>query len=324
MASKHKIYPGIWVAVIALAVSLSGCLDMNDDPNSSGDSIRVSVSDLQAQLGSQSLGTNHAIQPPSEDEATTSVKTIGIGAVVIRSRDEASGPYTDEVPIYNLGEQLEQDIIDSGTNLQLVQLTGVDVPDEIEIVLPPPGAPRWQVMAVGFSEQVDEVDKLREPQYKDSAAYFGFHPEFLKTGKKGVVLNMAGEDIGEIPPLRMMRACLVALPPKGCAQYDEDRIPSGFTPGVEILAVYADGVLQPLRGDYAYPVKLRSTEQIKYFNVLGAPRANDTNPAMQNAKRISVEVTHQLATGASDACKTADTEEELRTNCKVSTFSTTY
>ena len=324
MARKHKTQPVIWLALVAMAISLAGCLDMNDEPRSSGDSVRISLGDIQRQLGAQtSVDTRAVIQPPKEDDATTQVQTLVIGAVVIRSRDEATGPYTEEVPIYDLGEQLEQDIIDSGNNLRLVQLVGDDVPDEIEIVLPPPGAQRWQVMAVGFSELVDKIDQLREDQYKDTAAYFGFNPEFLRTGKQGVVLNLAGEEVGGLPPLKMTRACLVAFPPKGCAQYDEDRIPM-FTPSVEILAVYADGVLQPLRGDYSYPAKLRSTEQIKYFNVLGTPRANETNPDMSNASRISVEATHQTASNASEACKAATTVEELRANCKVTTFTTSY
>ena len=319
--NRFQKHTTLWLALLTLVAGLAGCADMNDDSSNRGDTIRVPLAELQQQMGLNE-DINAAILPPADTGASTAVRTLVVGAVVVRSRTADQGPYTAEVPVGNIGDALEQDITDSGNNLQVVPLTGADVPDEIEIILPPTGADKWQIMAVGFSESFDQISKVSDDNIKKSAAYFGFHPQFLKTGGNGEVVTVAGQPAGEIT-LRMTRACLADNPPLGCYQYDGDRLPRGTT-GVEVLGIYADGVLQALRGDFTYPVVIRNLDQIKSFNVLGAPRNNELSPAIGTAARITVRASHQLAAGKSAACLAATTVEALEQECGYTEFATAY
>ena len=99
------------VGFLAFALSfMVGCADLNDDPppaNSGSGELTFSLTALAEQLGYRTDPVTGLHQTPAASAATTRVVALVSGAIVVRSRTLAQGPYSESVPITNLETQLE-------------------------------------------------------------------------------------------------------------------------------------------------------------------------------------------------------------------------
>lgn len=296
---------------LALIVTgLMGCGDLNDNPQEER-TLDVSVSELQRQIGASGDGNANALTDQSGLSTHSTVKTLVVGAVVIRSRTSAQGPYTDETPVSDIGS-LEQDLIDSASNVRMIQLPTTS--DTIRITLPPPSAEKWQLMGAAFETEMTLPDQLGDEVNQDTVKYIGFHNQFLQTGTNGEVQVLGTGEEASLS-LNLQRACLVTYPPNGCAQYDEDLV-AVVTAAVQILSVEVDGteITTALDGsDIPYPLIITSADDA---NTAKAGTLNGLVPA--TASKVVVYTTH---------CEspTSTTVADLEDECgSVETYTTTY
>jgi hypothetical protein len=214
---------------------LPGCGEFNDNPRETKMKLTVDISELKKQFGYSSDSDNEdslektvrSISELPETEATSAVKSLVIGAIVITARDT---PYTmDEALTDDDMEDIEDDVLNSAAYIDFVNLPTSD--DTIEFLVPPPSAGNWQVAAIGVDFEMDYLEQLDETDHDDAVMYYGFTPIFYKY-----------DDIKEdMPPisLTMKRNCLANdEPPKGCATYSNILIDDPIvTPAVEIVGV---------------------------------------------------------------------------------------
>ena len=340
--------PAIWrrqfglVGFLAVILGFAvGCADLNDDPpppNSGSGELTVSLTELARQLGYRTDPVTGLHTTPTVSAATTPVVTLVIGGMVVRSRTLAQGPYSDSVPITDLKTQLEVDLLSSVNSLQLVQLPLPAGQNTVSVTIPGPGTEKWQFLAAGFRTAADgtrpqNLADLGEDKFQDSAIYFAFHPQFLKTSVSEQTVTLLDAVTGAVVPetaitLTLKRACLVDFPPNGCAQYDNDsdRTPR-VTAAVEITGVLVNGVADTT---LTYPLQVRSgalglcltgysdacTAAIAVQRLASIPHAGATN--------LTVQTTHQLSPGQSTTCQLATDKPSLEAACGVQTYFTAF
>jgi hypothetical protein len=301
------------LALLALvaALGLSGC--SNDNPREDGGTITVDIRGIKQQLGGGSGGFSTSTTGPGDSPATTDVKSLIIGAVVITFTDT---PLTSDTNIDSgLEDKLADDVINSINYFSIVDLPTSD--DFVEFKVPPPGADHWQVAAIGTRNKIAVFEDLSD---ESVAIYYGFTPQFYNTSG----------DSGPTVDIEMKRACFIDDPPAGCAAYG-DSYEAVVTSSVEILQVSNQGGNLSLPGSHAYPIKVRDG------GATGG-NCNGTTPCAPSyvetilqtisgasgATALTVEVSHQQANGQSTACQSATTVGNLRTECGSSTFESTY
>lgn len=280
------------LALLAVVIPvLFACGNDSEQPATTGISMRA----LQRQLG-------YVDDPSSsslifvETEATTKPLVVAIVAMVVRSRTIAQGPYSDRTPITDLETQLEDDLRNSADFVVLENLESA--PETIEIELPPPSAEKWQLAAVAFSTQPDSVEALGEPVHQDAVIFIGFNDNFLKTTPDGGVTTLDGANVADangVISIPIQRACLINQdnPPKGCAQFNTDRIPV-VTSAVEIIRVNVNGA--NVAG--TFPIIVRKTPDTGLPNevdVTTAAAALAALPGVATASNVEVFTTHLLA-----------------------------
>ena len=330
------------VGFLAFILSLTvGCADLNDDPppaNSGSGGVTFSLTALAQQLGYRTDPTTGLHTTPAASEATTPVVALVSGAIVVRSRTLAQGPYSDSVPITNLETQLETDLLNSIESLQLVQLPLPPGQHNVTVRVPGPAAEKWQFLGAAFTAAADgtspqNLADLGEDKFQDSAVYFGFHPQFLKTSVSGQTVTLLDAVTGAVVPetaltLTLKRACLITTPPNGCAQFDDDaaRTPK-VTAAVEITGVLVNGAADSTLN---YPLQVRSgatgsclsgyadscTAAIAIQRLASIP--------LTGATTTIVRTTHQLSPGQSTTCQLASTVGGLETACGVQTYFTGF
>lgn len=236
MKTKNK---GQYITVISIGIYLilftllPGCGEFNDNPRETKMKLTVDINELKKQFGYSSDNQDsldkavRGISDLEETDATSAVKSLVIGAIVITTRDT---PYTtDEALTDEDMEDIEDDVLNSAAYIDFVNLPTSD--DTIEFLVPPPSAANWQVAAIGVNFKMDYLEELDETEHDDAVMYYGFTPIFYKY-----------DDIEEdtIISLTMKRNCLSneEIHPNGCATYSnilsDDPI---VTAAVEIVDV---------------------------------------------------------------------------------------
>ena len=317
-AFAHHMATVLRLALLALAVpALLAC---SDSASEDSGSVNFTTGALQRQLGFREDPETSALVGPADNESTTLARAVVVGAVVIRSRSLAQGPYSDQTPITDIG-LLEDDIRDSANLVQLFSLPVAD--SEVRIRIPPPGAAKWQIMAAAFSTQPLHLDELALPVHQNAVIYLGFttdpagQPVFLKTSNDGeiFVLDGAGNPTGgPVTNLSLVlkRACLISLP-KGCAQF----VPGlNVTPllntGVEIYEIELDGMTPAPLLIPGYPIIVRAAPDVASEDTIGVVTATIIgaafDPVSAGGLDTSVEVftTHILAPNQDPACALLD------------------
>ncbi len=317
----HNRAFGLILVLAAISLGLAGCA--GSDSEESG-SITIPIQEVQSQLGySDSAGTN-SVNRPTDDEddpATPIARSVVIGAIVVRSRTLAEGPYSDQTPITDLENQLADDIRDSAQFISLVNLPSAE--ETITVDLPPAAAAKWQLIGAAFGTQPANKEALGDTETQDSTNYIGFDPRFLSTNPDGqvVVLDSPGvpgsEPVTDLT-LSMKRGCLVnaTQPPNGCAQYDPGNGALVVVSAVEIIDVEVDGVsVAPATGSYPIFVTDASSANTAKSQLAGFFGQATTSG-------VEVFTTHQQAASQSTACAASTTKADLESNCGVETYFT--
>jgi hypothetical protein len=209
--------PGIAALLLMVAaLGLAGC--GNDNPSTSGGTMKVDIRGLKQQMGVG--GPSTMSTGVSDSPATTAVKSLIIGAVVITFSNTPLDETTQVTS--DLQDKLASDVINSINYFSIVDLPTND--DFVEFKVPPPSAGNWQVAALGTRDQILTYTDLDD---ENVAIYYGFSPKFYNTS------GDSGPDV----PITMSRACFIDSPPKGCAQYDETGAPV-VTSDVLVYGVY--------------------------------------------------------------------------------------
>ena len=314
-AFAHHMATVLRLALLALAVpALLAC---SDSASEDSGSVSFTTGALQRQLGFREDPETSALVGPADNESTTLARAVVVGAVVIRSRSLAQGPYSDQTPITDIG-LLEDDIRDSANLVQLFSLPVAD--SEVRIRIPPPGAAKWQIMAAAFSTQPLHLDELALPVHQNAVIYLGFttdpagQPVFLKTSNDGeiFVLDGAGNPTGgPVTNLSLVlkRACLISLP-KGCAQFvpgvanDGSLLLPLISSAVEVYSVEVDGTEEPLVG-YPFIVRAAITDPSEE---LPGTASNSIGQIFDPRVHMSVQVftTHMLAPNQDPGCPAED------------------
>jgi len=194
---------GLGILMLILAVS---CKQFNDDPAEPEQKIRMNVGKLQQQVGYSSQVT---IQAPEESSASTPVKGMILGAMVVTSRET---PYSTEVALNDeIKKNMEDELTNSIEFLGIIKLPNAE--QFLEFKVPPETAGKWQIIAVGVDFAIETLDELGEDEHENALIYVGFSKNFYKA-----------EDVGDEPleeELVLQRACLTNIS-KGCATYSDN------------------------------------------------------------------------------------------------------
>jgi hypothetical protein len=276
---------GAALLLTVLALGLAGC--GNDHPAGNGGTIRVDLRALQSQVGG---GFATETAGPGDSPATTAVKSLVIGAVVITFTDT---PLSSDTNINSdLQDKLASDIINSVNYFSIVDLPTSE--DFVEFKVPPPGAGHWQVAAVGTRTQILTFNDLND---NSAAIYYGFDEAFHTTS------GSSGPDVS----LEMKRACFLDSPPNGCAAYGTDGNIT-ITPTVTILDVLDNGTRIP---SVTFPINVTSSNKDSVTSTLNA-----FNPPTGHT--ITVATTHPGAPGFDSAkCGSAYVNASSLTNASV-------
>jgi len=315
----------ILIAIYLILFTLvPGCGEFNDNPRETKMKLTVDISELKKQFGYSSDSDNEdslektvrSISELPETEATSAVKSLVIGAIVITTRDT---PYTiDEALTDDDMEDIEDAVLNSAAYIDFVNLPTSD--DTIEFLVPPPSAEKWQVAAVGVNFKMDYLNELDEDEHDDAVMYYGFTPIFYKY-----------DDIEEdtVFSITMKRNCLAneEIHPNGCATYSnilsDDPI---VTPAVEII----DVKINDESVSYSdFPIIVRS-EAVSDTNVVTSGTAVNILKGFKDSSldiedTFTVFTTHSKNPLETNACKAlADeasaTVDELENNCEVQTY----
>ena len=313
------ILMGIFFILFTL---LPGCGEFNDNPRETKMKLTVDISELKKQFGYSSDNKDsldkavRGIDDLEETPATSAVKSLVIGAIVITARDT---PYTiDEALTDEDMEDIEDDVLNSAAYIDFVNLPTSD--DTIEFLVPPPSAGNWQVAAIGVNFKMEYLEELDETEHDDAVMYYGFTPIFYKY-----------DDIEEdtVFSLTMKRNCLAneEIHPNGCATYSnilsDDPI---VTPAVEIV----DVKINDKSVSYSdFPIIVRS-EAVSDTNVVTSGTAVNILEGFKDSSldiedTLTVFTTHSKNPLETDACTDlADdpsaTVNELKNNCEVQTY----
>ena len=299
---------GLYTAVISIGIYLilftllPGCGEFNDNPRETKMKLTVDISELKKQFGYSSDSDNEdslekavrSISDLPETEATSAVKSLVIGAIVITARDT---PYTtDEALTDEDLENIEDDVINSAAYIGFVNLPTTE--DTIEFLVPPPSAANWQIAAIGVDFEMKYLDELGEDEHDDSIMYYGFTPRFYNY-----------DDIEDTPiSITMKRACLANETVRGCATYSNIlSVDPIVTSAVEIVDVQINDVsVLPYSG---FPIIVRSeTDAEAAIIILNDIKNND--PSLGIGDNLTIITTHSLSPLETDACSVNDL-----TNC---------
>lgn len=301
MKIKNK---GLHTAVISIGIYLilftllPGCGEFNDNPRETKMKLTVDISELKKQFGYSSDSDNEdslektvrSIPELPETEATSAVKSLVIGAIVITARDT---PYTtDEALTDDDMEDIEDDVLNSAAYIDFVNLPTSD--DTIEFLVPPPSAGNWQVAAIGVNFKMEYLDELDETEHDDAVMYYGFTPVFYKY-----------DDIEEdtVFSITMKRNCLAneEIHPNGCATYSNILSDNPIvTSAVEII----DVKINDESVSYSdFPIIVRSEADAEAaISILNDIK--DNYPLLGIGDYLTVITTHSLSPLQTDeACK---------------------
>ncbi len=330
MKIKNK---GLYTAVISIGIylilfTLPGCGEFNDNPRETKMKLTVDISELKKQFGYSSDSDNEdslektvrSISELPKTEATSAVKSLVIGAIVITARDT---PYTtDEALTDEDMEDIEDDVLNSAAYIDFVNLPTSD--DTIEFLVPPPSAGNWQVAAIGVDFEMDYLEQLDETDHDDAVMYYGFTPKFYHY-----------DDIEEdtIFLIEMKRNCLAneKIHPNGCATYSNIlSVDPIVTPAVEII----DVKINDESVSYSdFPIIFRS-EAVSDTNVVkkekaisilkGFRDAYDDAYGLGTEDTLTVITTHLKSPLETDECgkleDTSVTLNELKEKCEDQTY----
>lgn len=206
---------------------VASCGQLNDNPGRDAE-MRISLYDLQRQIGYTDSQINQAALTEFPGGATSMVKTLIIGAVVTNR----TAPYGNDVILSEgLLKSLQGDIQRSSEFVQFIPLPTSQ--EFLEVLIPTSGG-KWQVVVEGSSRQPRTVGELQNPDEQAALIYLGFSEGFINP------------DLTESVHITLRRNCLATYaPPKGCAQYDIDPYHTPvITAPMEIAAVLFDGTAQ--------------------------------------------------------------------------------
>ncbi len=279
----------------AMALAGAGCLGGGQDRGNGKITvdIRPLVEQMGGSTGASTLSAGGGIAPqsgaaprgavapqsitgPGTSAATTDVLTLVIGAVAIGFQDTPLGPNTAITDA--LKDELQQAAMDSTQFVALAQLPTSD--PFVEFDVPPPAAIHWQIVVVGLRD----TERYLDQSGGNSPIYYGFNLDAL-----GNPTFLSARTVSDAPiDVVMKRACVVSVPPNGCAQYKPDRT-LVITPALEIVGVYLDGSLSNLLPP-AVALPIRSAA-----NVTGAMGTLAAIPGIGTATSIRIDTTHQLS-----------------------------
>ena len=319
----------ILIAIYLILFTLvPGCGEFNDNPRETKMKLTVDISELKKQFGYSSDSDNEdslektvrSISELPETEATSAVKSLVIGAIVITTRDT---PYTiDEALTDDDMEDIEDAVLNSAAYIDFVNLPTSD--DTIDFLVPPPSAGNWQVAAVGVNFKMEYLGELDETEHDDAVMYYGFTPIFYKY-----------DDIEEdtVFSLTMKRNCLAneEIHPNGCATYSNILTdPPIVTSAVEIIDVKINDASVSYDD---FPIIVRS-EAVRDTNVVTSGTAisilKGFRDAYDDAYGLGVEdtltviTTHLKSPLETDECgkleDTSVTLNELKEKCEDQTY----
>ncbi|MDH5560553.1 MAG: hypothetical protein OEY59_06810 [Deltaproteobacteria bacterium] len=219
-----KLTSGI-IGISLVFALLTGCGELNDNPSPSKRRMTVDIGNAKKVLGfSQASVSTKNIYVPEDTPATSEIKSLMVGAMVVTKR---TTPYTNDMTITDqVMDDASADIANSINFLKIVQLpTSMDF---IEFDIPPPSAEKWQIIMVGLRTAPLTVSELSNDGHKNSPAYYGFSDNFIT----------ADEAVAAPITLTLKRACLLSVPPKGCAIFSDTLTNNPVvSAGVEIVGI---------------------------------------------------------------------------------------
>jgi len=303
-------YIGLFFMLFSVII---GCGEFNDNPAEQARTISIDIQELQRQVGySTDSIANQCEQLPrivssGGSDATSEVKTIALGAIVVTSRDT---PYTtDEAPTDEEVEIFKDEVANS-----VVYISFVDLPtseDTVDFLIPPPSAGKWQVFAIGVDFELDYLEELAEDEHENSIIYYGFTKDFYTS-----------ETIeGVTPEITLKRACLRSEGIKGCATYSND-LDDGpvVSAAVEIIDVKINGVSVDHDG-FPIIVRTEADSQAAVSTLLGFL----DDESMEIGDIRTVITTHSKNPNESSDCRAfADnpdaTVDDFTTNCETQEY----
>jgi hypothetical protein len=302
---------------LAALVLLAGCF--GGGGNRGSGKLSVNIAPIVQQLGGGGDGQTAArtgmVAGPPPSAAVTPVQTLVVGAIVIDFQNTPIGPNTSITDA--LKTSLKNAAINSVQFLQLVSLPTSS--STVDFDAPPPGSTHWQIVVVGLRDSPSSFDQIGD----NSPIYYGFN-----TDMAGNPVFLTSDTVGDAPlDITMRRACLVAMPPAGCAQYGADSLRTPVvTSAVEIVGVYIGTALAPIG-----PSTLNSLATLSDPGAASALNLIDVSAATS----VQVDTTHKTSAAYSGTCTPAKGTAgpgsngsklgtDITNSCTVESYITTY
>jgi hypothetical protein len=229
-----------WIVMTLLMLSLVpllvGCKAENDNPRpGSPGTLLVDISELRQQLGFPANGPlasqlDSATEPSaSENRVTDEIETFILGPLTFSNHVGADGvarPYDTDKGFTKKDEDQFADDIVNVANMAVFVPFSSNI-QTVELKLPEAGLGKWQVFAMATKHAFENTDQLQNTEHDDTLTYVGITKATFTSAKDLNDKNVK---------LRMIRACSLSDPPRGCAVYDEDGS-AVVTAALEILKV---------------------------------------------------------------------------------------
>lgn len=279
--------------------------------------MQMDIGPLLQQLGGAakpaSASSSSALTPsglnPNAAPAVTPVTALVVGAIVI---DFQNTPIGENTSLTNtLKNNLTTAVENSVAYLTLVQLPPSST--TVDFLAPPPAATHWQVGAVGLRGSPATFSDITDSM----PIYYGLNEDSMGNG-----VFLTTSSIGSTPiDITMKRACLVADPPNGCAQFTADRSAFIITPSVEIVGVYVDGASNSLAAvlTIGTDTDITATYPTQIAALLSAVGGAKTS--------VRVDTTHKNDSAYTSPCAPALTTSPGRPpgpGCSVESYITTF
>ena len=299
--------------LVSLIFLFVACKGINDAPEEQG-TIRFELADLKRQVGIVEDQNNSRAVVPGDSLSTNAVQSLIVGALIT----DRSAPYNSSLALTStLFSALETDLIRSAQYFKITHLPTTE--NYIEFMVPPTSTGQWQIVAIAVSNKPVTLGEMKDSKLNGTALYMGFNGVFY-SGNDGV--DQAVE-------IKMKRACLVDIPPKGCAAYDEYKR-AVVTAAVEIIDIKINN--QPTTM-LEYPLIVRDNPLAINTQQFSAKNAADMMRllafSVEPISSLHVRTTHATNPIETVACqalasKTNLTVAELETTCQVQDYIIAY
>ncbi|MCP4752712.1 MAG: hypothetical protein GY866_17635, partial [Proteobacteria bacterium] len=299
----------IYFIIILLILPWQGCKDINSPQEATQGRFSLNLGSLQHQAG---VSNDEEESMDLTDSPASQVRTLIVGAMQVTKRDV---PYTKNTLITDeTVDRIQEDLQRSKAFFTLVQLPSQD--DFIDIEVPSVFEGNWQVVIIGTREKTADLDALEKKALKESITFIGFNEKFH-----------TGTEVGGEPlECTLKRTCLITLPARGCAVFNQTKN-AVVTASVEIVDLEINGVQAT---STLFPIVVRD-EPVSGYHQQKIP--SETVALLESliedpdqVTSLEISTTHTQNSSESSACRElADLKSvsasQLRTACQVQTNS---